>query len=65
MDITKCSGNGCDIKNSCKRFTSKPDPECQSYFVEPPIKDGSCEMYYGQPQQGIMKQLLNIVNGKF
>lgn len=32
--IVKCSGDGCDKKETCNRFTSKPSPSHQSYFTE-------------------------------
>jgi len=41
-DITKCWGHGCDLKESCYRFTASEDM-CQSYFMNSPIKDGKCE----------------------
>ena len=61
-DITKCSGEGCPIKEKCYRFTAKSDVY-QSIFLEVPGKwedylelnaDGSltdtqqwvCDMYY-------------------
>ena len=30
-DITMCGGEGCPIKNKCKRYGSKPDPHRQSW----------------------------------
>jgi hypothetical protein len=45
-DITKCRGDGCIIKEKCYRFTAKAD-EYQAYFLESPIKDGKCDMYWG------------------
>ena len=47
-DITMCSGEGCPVKESCYRFTAKPNEYRQSYFVEPPIKDGKCDHYWGE-----------------
>jgi len=41
-DITKCWGHGCDLKESCYRFTAS-EGMCQSYFMNSPIKDGKCE----------------------
>ena len=43
-DITKCWGHGCDLKESCYRFTAS-EGMYQSYFMNSPIKDGKCEMY--------------------
>lgn len=64
MDITKCSGKDCPLKESCYRFTSKEDKVHQSYFAEPPIKDNQCEMYWGESQNGIYNQLIKILNNK-
>jgi len=44
-DITKCSGENCPMKESCYRYTAEADT-MQSYFIEPPIKDGKCEHYW-------------------
>lgn len=67
MDITMCSGQGCPLKQNCKRFTSVGD-KYQSYFMEPPFtmkKDlFDCEMIWTQNQTDILTQLQNITNGK-
>jgi hypothetical protein len=67
-DITMCDGTDCPIKDQCDRFTSKPNEHRQSYFVNVPGKhyDGkfSCEMFWGMPQERIMNQLKDIVNGQ-
>lgn len=63
-DITKCDGKGCDLKEKCYRFTAN-DGFRQSYFAEPPIKDGKCDMFWGDSQDRIYKQLKDIVNGKY
>ena len=52
MDITKCSGQNCPVKEKCYRFTA-PDSQYQSYFVIPPIKtteegELDCEHYWGK-----------------
>jgi hypothetical protein len=44
-DITKCSGANCDLKLTCYRYTAASSM-CQSYFMEPPIKDGKCDSYW-------------------
>lgn len=61
-DIAKCRGDECPMKESCYRFTA-PSSEYQSYFVNTPIKDGKCEMYWGQAQQDMIDILQEIVNG--
>lgn len=50
MDITKCEGTNCPIKEKCFRFTAKAD-EYQSVFVDVPGKwvDGN-ESYGNLPQ---------------
>lgn len=67
MDITKCSGEGCLIKDKCFCFTSKANPLYQSYFVEPPFKKTedkfSCEMFWGENQDQIMETLEGIFKG--
>jgi hypothetical protein len=45
-DITMCSGDGCVLRNTCYRYLAKPSEFMQSYFVQPPIKDGRCESYW-------------------
>ena len=62
-DITKCRGEGCEIKDQCYRFTAKPD-QYQSYFVESPIKDNVCKRFWGVAQQGMDDQLESICKGE-
>lgn len=64
MDITKCSGKDCNLKDTCYRYTAKSDSERQSFFVEPPIKDGKCDMYWGNESTRILKNIKDILNGK-
>lgn len=63
-DITMCKGTNCPYKETCFRFTAKPSEYMQSYFVEPPIKDGKCEMYWGDLAEVIFNQLNDIVKPK-
>ena len=62
MDITMCTGEGCPAKEECLRYTAKAS-DYQSYFVDPPIKDGKCEMYWGTRQTYLFDMLKDIVNG--
>ena len=62
IDITKCKGTNCTLKESCFRFTASENEVLQAYFVEPPIKDGKCEMFWGESQNGIYNQLIKILN---
>lgn len=59
-DITMCSGENCPHKEQCYRFTAKPSEFSQSYFVEPPIKDGKCDHYWGENAKSIWSQLDDI-----
>ncbi len=49
-DITMCRGQGCPVKNRCKRHTSKPDEHYQAYFAESPYKDGECKYFWKDPK---------------
>lgn len=66
-DITKCNGEGCQIKDKCYRFTSVAD-SYQSYFVTPPfqIENGEfkCEMFWGKNAEQIFEQLKLITNNE-
>jgi hypothetical protein len=62
-DITLCVGTDCPYKETCYRYTSKPS-DWQSYFSEPPIKDGKCDMYWGDNAEAIFNQLKDIVKPK-
>ena len=44
-DITMCSGEGCDMKLDCYRHTANKS-FWQSWFMEVPIKDGKCDMFW-------------------
>lgn len=63
-DITKCKGTDCPVKENCYRYTAKANELWQSYFVEPPIKDGKCEMFWGENNEQIDQMLKDIVSGK-
>jgi hypothetical protein len=67
-DITKCHGFDCPVKEKCKRYISTPNDQWQAYFLEPPytLTDNvfKCDMFWGDTQDAIMKQLMGIVTGK-
>jgi len=63
-DITLCKGNNCPMKEQCKRYTSPPNSTKQSYFTESPIKDGKCDMFWGDVADVVMEQLNKIVRGE-
>ena len=60
-DITMCPGTDCPQKEKCYRFTAKPSEYMQSYFMKPPIKDGKCDMYWGDNAESIWNQLKEIM----
>ena len=62
-DITMCLGTDCPYKETCYRYTSEPS-DWQSYFSVPPIKDGKCDMYWGENAEAIFNQLKDIVKPK-
>jgi hypothetical protein len=59
---TLCKGINCPMKEQCKRYTSPADETNQWYFTESPIKDGKCEMFWGDVAYEIMEQLKTITN---
>lgn len=77
MDITKCFGQDCPIKEKCYRFTAESEPLYQSYFVETPGKWSSnaefepdselywyCEMFWGEKNNQVMDVLNSIFDDK-
>jgi hypothetical protein len=62
-DITKCIGTDCPHKEKCYRFTAPADKYHQAYFAGTPIKDGKCDMFWGEAQISILNQLKEIVKG--
>jgi hypothetical protein len=60
-DITKCNGTDCPVKENCYRFTTKCNDLHQSYFSEPPIKDGKCEMFWNEQSEFIFNELKKIL----
>jgi hypothetical protein len=62
-DITKCTGEGCPLKESCYRYTSDISM-LQSYFITLPYKDQECDMYWSESSQQVFNLLKKITNGK-
>ncbi len=63
-DITMCKGGDCPYKNNCYRYTSKHEELCQSYFVDIPLKDGKCDLYWGKNAEDIWNELKEIFKNK-
>lgn len=47
-DITMCAGKDCPLKDKCYRFTAKPNPYWQSYFMKTPYDKNKkdCEHFW-------------------
>lgn len=62
MDITKCKGINCPLKESCFRYTAKAGEFQQSYFTEVPYdkETGTCPTYWGVSEEAVIKQLEQI-----
>lgn len=64
IDITKCNGEGCPVKDRCYRTRSK----AKESFATPPckIENGqfTCDMFWGDEAQQIFQGLIDIVEGK-
>ena len=47
-DISKCTGEGCVLKDHCYRFTAPAGEFMQSYLGTPPInkETGKCELFW-------------------
>lgn len=52
VDMTKCSGDGCEKKNQCYRHMAH-ESALQLYFIEPPVRNGECEYFccYNAPKE--------------
>ena len=57
-DITMCEGTGCKVKDKCYRHTAEPHPYRQSWFMNVPGKDKTCEYYW----EAISKSQLRRLN---
>jgi hypothetical protein len=44
-DISMCTGEDCPKKQMCYRHTAKAS-DYQSFFMNPPIKDGQCDYFW-------------------
>ena len=46
-DITKCSGDYCELRETCFRYKAKDNAYRQSYFVNQPNANSyDCDMYW-------------------
>ena len=49
-DISKCTGEGCALKETCYRFIASAGMY-QSFFFGVPIKNGQCEYYWNTKEK--------------
>ena len=63
-DITKCVGTNCPYKEKCYRYTAKTSEYRQSWFMNAPIKDGKCDMFWGNNAEAVLNQIKDIVKLK-
>jgi hypothetical protein len=63
-DITLCKGGECPLKETCRRYTTPPNPERQWVFTTIPYDDSECDMYWGINQDNFYDQLKKIVSSK-
>ena len=45
-DITMCMDMTCEQRQTCYRFTATPNPWRQSYFMESPRSELTCDHYW-------------------
>lgn len=67
-DYTACSGEGCPIKDSCKRFTGAKSNH-QSYFMEVPMTITDdwfyCDEFWDNKEDKHLTELNNIISQDF
>lgn len=59
VDYTKCKGEGCEAKYGCFRFRAKADEFRQSFFMQAPGNDETCD--YFMSLEGWPKEMLTPV----
>ena len=45
IDITKCKGTDCPLKEHCYRYMATDNPFYQTYYFDVPFEDGECEFF--------------------
>ena len=66
MDLTKCNGLLCPLKEKCYRFT-EPKKQGQTWFKAPfKIDKGKfdCDSFYGKPEDLLLEQMKGIMKGR-
>ena len=67
MDITKCSGGNCPLKEKCKRFTAKDSKQMKSLMPAPfKINKGmfECDLFWGEQSGYLLEMLKSILKGE-
>ena len=66
IDIAKCKGTDCLIREGCYRFTAKVDYH-QLYFIDIPfeIEDGkfTCQYFWDERAKQLLTEIKDITNG--
>lgn len=60
VDIAKCTGEKCEIKNECYRYLAKPCNFMQTY-IHPEKKGKDCEYFWKAKSKSQVKRL-DIIN---
>lgn|GEM_PF-1583820 len=45
VDLDKCSGEGCPLKENCYRYLAPSSFIRQAYFMKPPFEGDSCNQF--------------------
>lgn len=68
MDITKCKGETCPLKDRCYRYTAKACEYYQSYFIKEPYKIKNnkfkCDYLWTDDNQSVLAELNSILSGE-
>lgn len=75
MDISKCKGTNCALKDNCYRYLAESNEIHQSYLIDVPFENDKCEFFWEMNDKlpktekeeweqfnKIMEQMFNIKN---
>ncbi len=58
-DIAMCHGKDCPLKKKCFRYRAIPG-HIQSFFNEPPYKEGNCEYFWKVEKGDLLKKDISL-----